>query len=148
VELRDLEAYGEPGAVVYLADCVELMRLMPAGSVDVIFADPPYRLSTGGVTVRSSRLASVDKGGWDRSLGTSVGTTTNGCAATQFIMAGFSASVGSRVVVEPINRAVLCRILDTTFRERTSVLKNPSTSLRASFKGSKTPPLQCFGLDI
>jgi hypothetical protein len=24
VELRDLEAYGEPGAVVYLADCVEL----------------------------------------------------------------------------------------------------------------------------
>ena len=69
MELRDLEAYGEPGAVVYLADCVELMRLMPAGSVDVIFADPPYRLSTGGVTVRSGRLAPVDKGGWDRSLG-------------------------------------------------------------------------------
>jgi site-specific DNA-methyltransferase (adenine-specific) len=69
VELRDLEAYGEPGAVVYLADCVELMRLMPAGKVDVIFADPPYRLSTGGVTVRSGRLAPVDKGGWDRSLG-------------------------------------------------------------------------------
>jgi site-specific DNA-methyltransferase (adenine-specific) len=69
VELRELEAYGEPGAVVYLADCVELMRLMPAGSVDVIFADPPYRLSTGGVTVRSGRLAPVDKGGWDRSLG-------------------------------------------------------------------------------
>ncbi len=45
------------------------MRLMPAGSVDVIFADPPYRLSTGGMTVRSGRLASVDKGGWDRSLG-------------------------------------------------------------------------------
>jgi site-specific DNA-methyltransferase (adenine-specific) len=69
VELRDLEAYGEPGAVVYLADCVELMRLMPAGSVDVIFADPPYRLSTGGVTVRSGRLAPVNKGGWDQSLG-------------------------------------------------------------------------------
>jgi site-specific DNA-methyltransferase (adenine-specific) len=69
VELRDLEAYGEPGAVVYLADCVELMRLMPAGSVDVVFADPPYRLSTGGVTVKSGRLAPVDKGGWDRSLG-------------------------------------------------------------------------------
>jgi hypothetical protein len=102
VELRDLEAYGEPGAVVYLADCVELMRLMPAGSVDVIFADPPYRLSTGGVTVRSGRLAPVDKGSWDRSLGTSVGTTANGCAATQLIMAGFSASVGSRVVVEPL----------------------------------------------
>jgi site-specific DNA-methyltransferase (adenine-specific) len=69
VELADLEAYGEPGAVVYLADCVELMRLMPAGSVDVVFADPPYRLSGGGVTVSSGRLVPVDKGSWDHSLG-------------------------------------------------------------------------------
>jgi len=69
VELRELEFHGEPGALVYQADCVDLMRLMPAESVDVIFADPPYRLSTGGVTVKSGRLASVDKGAWDRSLG-------------------------------------------------------------------------------
>ena len=69
VELADFEAYGEPGAVVYLADCVELMRPMPAASVDVVFADPPYRLSGGGVTVSSGRLVPVDKGSWDRSLG-------------------------------------------------------------------------------
>jgi site-specific DNA-methyltransferase (adenine-specific) len=69
VELRDLEAYGEPGAIVYRADCVEFMRLMPAGSVDVVFADPPYRLSTGGVSVKGGRLVPVDKGAWDRSLG-------------------------------------------------------------------------------
>lgn len=69
MELRELESHGEPGALVYRADCVDLMRLMPAESVDVIFADPPYRLSTGGVTVKSGRLASVDKGIWDRSLG-------------------------------------------------------------------------------
>lgn len=55
--------------MVYRADCVDLMRLMPPESVDAIFADPPYRLSRGGVTVRSGRLASVDKGDWDRSLG-------------------------------------------------------------------------------
>lgn len=55
--------------MVYRADCVELMRLMPAGSVDVVFADPPYRLSTGGVTVKSGRLVSVNKGDWDRSRG-------------------------------------------------------------------------------
>ena len=67
--MRDLETFGEPGAVVYLADCVELMRLIPAGSVDAVFADPPYRISTGGVTVRNGRLDSVDKGVWDRSLG-------------------------------------------------------------------------------
>jgi site-specific DNA-methyltransferase (adenine-specific) len=69
VELRDLESYGEPGAIVYRTDCVDLMRLMPAGSVDVVFADPPYRLSTGGMTVKSGRLAPVDKGSWDRSKG-------------------------------------------------------------------------------
>jgi site-specific DNA-methyltransferase (adenine-specific) len=69
VELRDLEAYGEPGAIVYLADCVDLMRLMPPESVDAVFADPPYRLSTGGVTVKSGRLAPVDKGSWDHSMG-------------------------------------------------------------------------------
>ena len=67
--MRELETFGEPGALVYLADCVELMRLMPAGAVDAVFADPPYRLSTGGVTVKNGRLASVDKGAWDRSLG-------------------------------------------------------------------------------
>jgi site-specific DNA-methyltransferase (adenine-specific) len=69
VELRDLEAYGEPGTIVYRVDCVELMRLMPAGSVDAIFADPPYRVSGGGLTVKSGRLAPVDKGEWDRSRG-------------------------------------------------------------------------------
>jgi hypothetical protein len=69
VELRDFEAFGEPGAVVYLADCLDLMRLVPTGSVDAVFADPPYRLSTGGVTVKGGRLAPVDKGRWDRSLG-------------------------------------------------------------------------------
>jgi site-specific DNA-methyltransferase (adenine-specific) len=69
VELRDLETYGEPGAIVYRVDCVKLMRLVPAGSVDVIFADPPYRLSTGSVTVKSGRLVPVNKGDWDRSMG-------------------------------------------------------------------------------
>jgi site-specific DNA-methyltransferase (adenine-specific) len=69
VELRDFQAFGEPGAIVYLADCVDLMKIIPSGSVDVVFADPPYRLSRGGVTVKSGRLAPVDKGAWDRSMG-------------------------------------------------------------------------------
>ena len=64
-----MKSYGEPGAVVYLADCVELMRIMPAGCVDAVFADPPYRLSGGGVTVKNGKLASVDKGSWDVSRG-------------------------------------------------------------------------------
>ena len=69
MELRDLESYGEPGAIVYRTDCLELMGLMPPACVDVIFADPPYRLSGGGVTVKGGRLVPVDKGEWDRPKG-------------------------------------------------------------------------------
>jgi site-specific DNA-methyltransferase (adenine-specific) len=69
VELKDLQTFGEPGSIVYLTDCVELMKIIPPGSVDVIFADPPYRLSRGGVTVKNGRLAPEDKGAWDRSMG-------------------------------------------------------------------------------
>jgi site-specific DNA-methyltransferase (adenine-specific) len=69
MKLGDLEAFGEPGAMVYLADCVDLMKIMPPACVDMIFADPPYRLSNGGVTVKNGRLAPVDKGAWDRSTG-------------------------------------------------------------------------------
>ncbi len=69
MNLGEIETYGEPGAVVYLADCLDLMRLMPPNSVGAVFADPPYRLSSGGVTVRSGEIVSVDKGAWDRSLG-------------------------------------------------------------------------------
>jgi site-specific DNA-methyltransferase (adenine-specific) len=42
------------------------MEEVPDESVDLIFADPPYGVSDGGVTVRSGELAPVDKGEWDR----------------------------------------------------------------------------------
>jgi site-specific DNA-methyltransferase (adenine-specific) len=77
VDLRDFQAFGEPGAMVYLADCVDLMKIMPPGSIDVVFADPPYRLSTDGVTVKSGRLAPVYKGAWDRSMGVVLIEATN-----------------------------------------------------------------------
>ena len=69
MDLRDFQAFGEPGAMVYLADCVDLMKIMPPASVDMIFADPPYRLSNGGMTLKNGRRAPVDKGAWDRSMG-------------------------------------------------------------------------------
>lgn len=69
MNLGEIETYGEPGSVVYLADCLDLMCLMPPSSVDAVFADPPYRLSGGGVTIRSGEIVSVDKGKWDHSLG-------------------------------------------------------------------------------
>jgi site-specific DNA-methyltransferase (adenine-specific) len=69
MNLREIQAFGEPGAIVYLADCVDLMKIMPPASVDMNFADPACRLSNGGVTVKNGRQAPVDKGVWDRSMG-------------------------------------------------------------------------------
>ncbi|HCL81749.1 MAG TPA: site-specific DNA-methyltransferase, partial [Nitrospiraceae bacterium] len=38
-------------------------------SVDMIFADPPYFLSNGGITCHAGKMVSVNKGKWDKSKG-------------------------------------------------------------------------------
>ena len=50
-------------------DSLQALKRIPAGSVDMIFADPPYFLSNGGMTCQGGRMVAVDKGGWDRSKG-------------------------------------------------------------------------------
>ncbi|MBO4531904.1 MAG: site-specific DNA-methyltransferase [Prevotella sp.] len=35
---------------------------------DMIFADPPYFLSSGGISMQSGKIVCVDKGDWDKSL--------------------------------------------------------------------------------
>lgn len=37
---------------------------------DMIFADPPYFLSNNGLSIQSGKIVSVNKGKWDKSLGT------------------------------------------------------------------------------
>jgi len=52
---------------VMVGDCVEAMNQLPAGSVDLIFADPPYNLQLEGTLHRpnNSRVDAVDED-WDR----------------------------------------------------------------------------------
>ena len=49
-------------------DCVELLNQFDF-KFDMIFADPPYFLSNGGISVQSGKMVSVNKGDWDRSNG-------------------------------------------------------------------------------
>lgn len=35
---------------------------------DMIFADPPYFLSSGGISIQSGKVVCVDKGNWDKSM--------------------------------------------------------------------------------
>lgn len=36
---------------------------------DMVFADPPYFLSNGGLTIKNGKISSVNKGRWDKSFG-------------------------------------------------------------------------------
>jgi site-specific DNA-methyltransferase (adenine-specific) len=54
---------------LYQGDCLELLALIPESTVDLIFADPPYFLSNGGITCHAGRMVSVNKGDWDKSKG-------------------------------------------------------------------------------
>src|SRR6185295_2612432 len=53
--------------VIHRGDCVAAMEALPEGSVDLVFADPPYNLQLGGELHRpdNSRVAGVDDA-WDR----------------------------------------------------------------------------------
>lgn len=53
---------------LYKGDTFRLLRTVPEKSVDFIFSDPPYFLSSGGISCQNGRQVSVDKGEWDKSL--------------------------------------------------------------------------------
>jgi len=55
--------------VLYHGDSVDLLAQLPANSIDMVFADPPYNLSNGGFSVHSGKMVSVNKGDWDKSRG-------------------------------------------------------------------------------
>ena len=54
---------------IFHGDCLEILPILEKESFDLIFADPPYRLSNGGITCKSGQIASVNKGEWDKSQG-------------------------------------------------------------------------------
>jgi site-specific DNA-methyltransferase (adenine-specific) len=54
---------------IYQCDCLDILAQIPPSSVDLIFADPPYFLSNGGITCHAGKMVSVNKGSWDVSQG-------------------------------------------------------------------------------
>lgn len=63
----------EAGVWLYEANCIEFMDALvgryPDGLFDLVFADPPYFLSNGGITCHAGKMVKVDKGQWDKSQG-------------------------------------------------------------------------------
>lgn len=52
--------------MLYNDDCLNVFKKIKSSSIDTIFADPPYFLSNGGLTIKSGKIVSVDKGEWDK----------------------------------------------------------------------------------
>lgn len=50
-------------------DCIAILNQARENSLDMIFADPPYFLSNGGITCHAGKMVSVNKGKWDKSKG-------------------------------------------------------------------------------
>ena len=50
---------------VIKGDCVETLSKFDF-NFDMVFADPPYFLSGGGISCQSGKIVCVDKGKWDK----------------------------------------------------------------------------------
>lgn len=61
--------YKQPNFLLYNDDSLRILAQLPEGSIDMIFADPPYNLSNGGFSIHAGKRVSVDKGEWDKSKG-------------------------------------------------------------------------------
>jgi len=61
--------YKKPRFTLYKADCLDILAEIPENSVDMIFADPPYFLSSGSFTCQNGKMVSVKKADWDLSNG-------------------------------------------------------------------------------
>jgi len=61
--------YEKPKFKLYKGDCLNLLSEFPENSIDMIFADPPYFLSSGSFTCQNGKMVSVKKGDWDLSNG-------------------------------------------------------------------------------
>lgn len=55
--------------VLYKNDCLKILEQIPENSIDMIFADPPYFLSSGTFSCQNGKMVSVKKGNWDLSNG-------------------------------------------------------------------------------
>lgn len=68
-DLSEQAYYSDEHTALFMHDSIELMAQMPAESIDMIFAVPPYMLSNDGISCQAGKMVKVNKGEWDRSKG-------------------------------------------------------------------------------
>ncbi|MBT7501243.1 site-specific DNA-methyltransferase [Candidatus Falkowbacteria bacterium] len=61
--------FQKPKFKLYHGNSMEILKEFPPDIFDMIFADPPYFLSSGSFTCQNGKMVSVKKGDWDLSKG-------------------------------------------------------------------------------
>jgi len=69
IGLKSYYEHKEHSIKLFHGDCLKILPELPQNSINMIFADPPYFLSNGGITCHAGRMVSVNKGKWDVSKG-------------------------------------------------------------------------------
>lgn len=60
--------YEEEDFKLIKGDTFKILKKLEEKSIDVIFADPPYFLSSNGITCKGGKMVNVNKGNWDLTL--------------------------------------------------------------------------------
>lgn len=55
-------------STLYYGNCLKILKQLGDKTIDVIFADPPYFLSGGGVSCSSGKQVCVNKANWDKKI--------------------------------------------------------------------------------
>ena len=71
VPVRPYYTSGDGAFILFHGDCRDILPTLYASDIkpNLVFADPPYHLSSGGITCHAGQMVSVDKGDWDKSMG-------------------------------------------------------------------------------
>jgi len=67
--IKEKPYFTKDSFVLYKSDCLKILEQIPENSIDMIFADPPYFLSSGTFSCQNGKMVSVKKGDWDLSNG-------------------------------------------------------------------------------
>jgi site-specific DNA-methyltransferase (adenine-specific) len=66
---KQVEFYKTEDFQLIQGNCLDVLKNLEEESIDMIFADPPYFLSNGGISCKAGKMVSVNKGDWDKSNG-------------------------------------------------------------------------------
>lgn len=61
--------YNKKDFKLILGDSFDELKKIKKNTVDMIFADPPYFLSSDGISCSGGKMVSVNKGDWDKKIG-------------------------------------------------------------------------------